>query len=84
MENGARALTANGVDMPSVVAPSIITGNTNTSYQFVKTVGYLQYNPEQGGSNVVTCQFKRIRSGATRLYLTNKYFTNENNYIDIN
>lgn len=84
MENGARALTANGVDMPSVVGPSIITGNSNTSYQFVKTVGYLQYNPEQGGSNVVTCQFKRIRSGATRLYLSNKYFLDENNYIDIN
>ncbi|MBO4844350.1 MAG: hypothetical protein J5490_07185 [Bacteroidales bacterium] len=83
-EDSQKALNPVGLGMPAKVGPSIVPGNTNTSYQFVKTVSYLEYNPAAGGSNVVTCEFKRVRNDATRLYFYNQYFAATDNYVDIN
>lgn len=76
-EDSQKKLNPNGTDMPAKVGTSIVSGNTNTSYQFVKSVSYLEYAGE-GGSNVLKCEFKRISTGATTLYFKNKYFNSTN------
>ena len=66
-----------GVDMPAVVGPTIVPNKTGNSYQFVKTVRYLDY--AASGGNVITANFKRVRTGATTLYFKNKYFKSGTN-----
>ena len=81
-EDSAKLLNPNGNDMPAVIGPSIVPNNTNTSYQFVKTISYLDYQ----SNTTFVAKFKRINTGtgSTRLYFRNKYFQTTNNYVDIN
>lgn len=61
-------------DMPAIIGESIVANKTDNSYQFVKTLNYLDY--VESGGNVVTCKFRRVRTGtsATTLYFKNKYY----------
>ena len=76
-EDNNKCLDPAGVDMPAVVGETIVPGKTGSSYQFVKTVRYLDY--VASGGNVITANFKRVRTGATTLYFTNKYFKDGDN-----
>ncbi len=73
-EDSNKRLNPNGTDMPARIGPSIVTGRTDRSYQFIKSVSYADYAGE-GGSNVVQCVFKRLSDGSTTLYMDNEYFT---------
>lgn len=86
-EDNQKNLNPLGTDMPAKVGSSIVPGQTNTSYQFVKSVSYLE--TETGAhdgytdTKTLVCRFKRISTGPTRLYFKNQYFATQNNYVDI-
>ena len=70
-EDSGKRLNPNGIDMPATVGTSIVTGNSNRSYQFVKSVSYSDYI---NNSYEIPCVFKRISVGETTLYMENEYF----------
>lgn len=95
-EDNQKNLNPLGTDMPAKVGSSIVPGQTNTSYQFVKSVSYLE--TETGAhdgytdTRTLVCRFKRISTGSTRLYFKNPYFydtdtvpvgSSEKVYVDI-
>ena len=69
-EDSAKRLNPNSTDMPAQVGTSIVTGKTDRSYQFVKSVSYSEYTT----NHVIPCVFKRIATGETTLYMENEYF----------
>lgn len=69
-EDSAKRLNPNGTDMPAQVGTTIVTGKSDRSYQFVKSVSYSEYTT----NHVIPCVFKRIATGATTLYMENEYF----------
>lgn len=69
-EDSNKRLNPNGTDMPTQVDESIVPGETNRSYQFVKSISYADYNT----NHVISCVFKRISTGSTVLYMENEYF----------
>ena len=69
-EDSNKRLNPSGTDMPAKVGTSIVTGNTDSSYQFVKSVSYAEYTR----NHVIPCVFKRISEGETKLYMVNEYF----------
>ena len=69
-EDSNKRLNPNGTDMPAQVGTSIVTGKTDLSYQFVKSVSYSEYTT----NHVIPCVFKRIATGETTLYMENEYF----------
>ena len=74
LEDSNHSLDPVGINMPAVIGPSIVPDkNGSNSYQFIKTVSYLEYTAD--GGNVVTCNFRRVKAGGTTLYFSNKYFT---------
>ena len=59
--------------MPAVVGETIVPNKTGSSYQFVKTIGFIEYS--RTGGNVITANFKRVRAERSSiLYLKNQYF----------
>lgn len=83
-EDNGHVLDPVGDDMPTALGESIVPGKTGVnSYQFVKTVGFFDYNPADGGSNVVTCEFERIKTGPSTLYFTNPYFLTTGNSVSV-
>ena len=71
-EDSNKRLNPNGTDMPARVGTSIVTGRTDRSYQFVKSISYAEYTR----NHVIPCVFKRISQGETVLYMENEYFNN--------
>jgi hypothetical protein len=71
-EDSNKVLDPAGTDMPAVVGETIVPGKTGSSYQFVKTIGFIDYS--RAGGNVITANFKRVRTGGSILYLKNQYF----------
>ncbi len=69
-EDSNKRLNPNRTDMPAQVGTSIVTGKTDLSYQFVKSVSYSEYMT----NHVIPCVFKRIATGETTLYMENEYF----------
>lgn len=72
-EDSNKRLNPNGIDMPARVGTSIVTGKTDRSYQFVKSISYSEYT---GNSYKIACVFKRISQGATTLYMENLDYFN--------
>lgn len=76
-EDSARKLNPAGTDMPvtSVSAGESIAGRNANTYQFEKTISYIDYGKTIAANGYkVTCEFVRISDGATNLYFTNEYF----------
>ena len=76
-EDSARKLNPAGTDMPvtSVSAGESIAGRGSNTYQFEKTISYIEYGKTIADNDYkVTCEFVRISDGPTNLYFTNKYF----------
>ena len=69
-EDSNKRLNPNSTDMPAQVGTTIVTGKTDRSYQFVKSVSYDEYTT----NHVIPCVFKRIATGPTTLYMENEYF----------
>lgn len=69
----------NGKDItiPVQTGKSLADGTTNSFY-FIRTVNWSEYDPEQGGSNIVKTQFKTINgASATTIYVANEYFNTQ-------
>lgn len=81
-EDSQKRLNPQGTDMPARVGQSIVTGKSDRSYQFVKSISYAEYNGDDG--HVIPCVFKRIGTGATVLYMQNKYFNDNSINIPAN
>ncbi len=73
-EDSNKTLNPNGIDMPARVGTSIVTGKTDRSYQFVKSISYSEYTES---SHQIPCVFKRIATGSTTLYMENPVYFNK-------
>ena len=71
-EDSEKRLNPSGTDMPARVGTSI-TGKSDRSYQFFKSISYADYT----NNHVIPCVFKRISAGSTTLYMQNEYFNNK-------
>ena len=79
-EDSEKRLNPSGTDMPARVGTSIVTGKSDRSYQFVKSISFADYNAKDENGNVthvIPCVFKRISAGSTTLYMKNEYFNNK-------
>lgn len=64
----------NKITVPVVVDKSLADGTTN-SYYYIRTYNWDDYDPDQGGSNVVKTEFKTNKdNSATTIYVVNEYF----------
>ena len=74
IESGALSINPHNDQMPVRSGFSLVD-NTKSSFYFVKTFEYDDYNPESGAINIVDCHFKTIRAQAeTHIYAANTYF----------
>ena len=74
IESGALSINPHNDQMPVRSGFSLVD-NTKSSFYFVKTFEYDDYNPESGAVNIVDCHFKTIRAQAeTHIYAANPYF----------
>ena len=74
IESGALSINPHNDQMPVRSGFSLVD-NTKSSFYFVKTFEYDDYNPESGAINVVDCHFKTIKGQAeTHIYAANPYF----------
>ena len=81
IESGALSINPHNDQMP-VRSGFSLADNTKSSFYFVKTFEYDDYNPESGAVNVVDCHFKTIRAQAeTHIYAANPYFITEYDYL---
>lgn len=74
-EDSYKRLNPKGTDMPARVGKSMVTGHTERSYQFVKSISYAEYSENHA---IIDCVFKRTAQGETTLYMENEYFTSKN------
>ena len=80
IESGALSINPHNDQMPVRSGFSLVD-NTKSSFYFVKTFEYDDYNPESGAVNIVDCHFKTIRAQAeTHIYAANPYFITEYDY----
>ena len=80
IESGALSINPHNDQMPVRTGMSI-ADDSKSSFYFVKTFDYSEYNPESGAVNVVDCHFKTIRAQAeTHIYAANPYFISEYDY----
>ena len=74
IESGALSINPHNDQMPVRSGLSLVD-NTKSSFYFVKTFEYDDYNPESGAINIVDCHFKTIKGQAeTHIYAANPYF----------
>lgn len=80
IESSALSINPHNDQMPVRTGLSLVN-NSKSSFYFVKTFGYEDYNPESGAINTVDCHFKTIRAQAeTHIYAANPYFITEYDY----
>lgn len=80
IESGALSINPHNDQMPVRSGFSLVD-NTKSSFYFVKTFEYDDYNPESGAINIVDCHFKTIKGQAeTHIYAANPYFITEYDY----
>lgn len=80
IESGALSINPHNDQMPVRSGFSLVD-NTKSSFYFVKTFEYDDYNPESGAINIVDCHFKTIKGQAeTHIYAANPYFVTEYDY----
>ena len=74
IESGELSINPHNDQMPVRSGFSLVD-NTKSSFYFVKTFEYDDYNPESGAINIVDCHFKTIKGQAeTHIYAANPYF----------
>ena len=80
IESGSHTINPKNDPMPVRTGLSI-ADETKSSFYFVKSFDYSDYNPESGAINTVNCHFKTIQASAeTHIYAANSYFITEYDY----
>lgn len=80
IESGSLSINPHNDHMPVRSGFSLVD-NTKSSFYFVKTFEYEDYNPESGAINIVDCHFKTIKDqAATHIYAANPYFNTVYDY----
>ena len=80
IESGSLSINPHNDHMPVRSGFSLVD-NTKSSFYFVKTFEYEDYNPESGAINIVDCHFKTIKAQAqTHIYAANPYFNTVYDY----
>ena len=81
IESGALSINPHNDQMPVRSGTTLIDDSGRSSFYFVKTFQYEDYNPESGAVNVVDCHFKTIKAQAeTHIYAANPYFITAYDY----
>ena len=81
IESGALSINPHNDQMPVRSGTTLIDNSGRSSFYFVKTFEYDDYNPESGAVNVVDCHFKTIKAQAeTHIYAANPYFITAYDY----
>lgn len=81
IESGALSINPHNDQMPVRSGLSLVD-NKKSSFYFVKTFEYDDYNSESGAINIVDCHFKTIKAQAeTHIYAVNPYFITEYDYL---
>ena len=81
IESGSLSVNPSNDQMPVRTGATLIDNSGRSSFYFVKTFDYSDYNPESGALNTVTCHFKTIKAEAqTHIYAANSYFETEYDY----
>lgn len=80
IESGSLSINPHNDHMPVRSGFSLVD-NKKSSFYFVKTFEYEDYNPESGAINIVDCHFKTIKAQAqTHIYAANPYFNTVYDY----
>ena len=80
IESGSLSINPCNDQMPVRTGISL-ADESKSSFYFVKTFDYSDYNPESGALNTVACHFKTIKAEAqTHIYAANSYFETEYDY----
>ena len=80
IESGSLSINPHNDHMPVRSGFSLVD-NKKSSFYFVKTFEYEDYNPESGAINIVDCHFKTIKDqAATHIYAANPYFNTVYDY----
>ena len=80
IESGSLSINPSNDQMPVRTGISL-ADKSKSSFYFVKTFDYSDYNPESGALNTVACHFKTIKAEAqTHIYAANSYFETEYDY----
>ena len=81
IESGALSINPHNDQMPVRSGTTLIDDSGRSSFYFVKTFEYDDYNPESGAVNIVDCHFKTIKAQAeTHIYAANPYFITAYDY----
>ena len=74
IESGSLSINPSNDQMPVRTGISL-ADESKSSFYFVKSFEYDDYNPESGALNTVSCHFKTIKAEAqTHIYAANSYF----------
>ena len=80
IESGSLSINPSNDQMPVRTGISL-ADESKSSFYFVKSFDYDDYNPESGALNIVSCHFKTIKAEAqTHIYAANSYFETEYDY----
>ncbi len=80
IESGSLSINPHNDQMPVRTGVSLANAQ-KSSFYFVKTFEYEDYNPESGAINIVDCHFKTIKDqAATHIYAANPYFNTVYDY----
>ena len=80
IESEALSINPHNDQMPVRTGISL-ADESKSSFYFVKSFEYDDYNPESGALNTVACHFKTIKAEAqTHIYAANPYFETEYDY----
>lgn len=81
IESGSLSINPHNDQMPVRTGTTLADDSGRSSFYFVKSFAYSDYNPESGAINTVNCHFKTIKTaGDTHIYAANPYFVTEYDY----
>ena len=81
IESGSLSINPCNDQMPVRTGATLTDNSGRSSFYFVKTFDYSDYDPESGALNTVVCHFKTIKAEAqTHIYAANSYFETEYDY----
>ena len=81
IESEALSINPSNDQMPVRTGVTLKEGSSKSSFYFVKSLAYADYNAASGAENVVNCHFKTIKAEAqTHIFAANPYFVTEYDY----
>lgn len=81
IESEALSINPSNDQMPVRTGVTLKEGSSKSSFYFVKSLAYADYNAASGAVNIVNCHFKTIKAEAqTHIFAANPYFLTEYDY----